>query len=181
MLFLTNGEQRISLGYHYAIEPMTGLFLALPAALALPALRGRERSTLVVLAVAGMLSVGRTDPFYWRTYRATAHEAWLRDEVLPRVPQERSVAASSALVPQIASRSRIYPLGWLGSPRVDCVLIDLSVNNTPSSSIDLLGYASAIQGFGYEPELRCGPLMVYRAPKAGVCLAPSVPACPETP
>jgi uncharacterized membrane protein len=180
MLFLTEGDHRISLGYHYAVEPMTGLLFALPVAIS------GIRSRLLVpgLALAALVSYGRSEPFFWRAYEATPHQAWVRDEVLPRVRLDAGVAASYAFVPHLSNREwvdQIYNLMDERLRRADCVLIDASVNNTPMSTSDILSMRMILEKLrGYSTELSCGALVVYRAPGASACLT-RTPVCPEKP
>jgi uncharacterized membrane protein len=180
MLFLTEGDHRISLGFHYAVEPMTGLLFALPVALS----GIRSRLLFPGLALAALVSYGRSEPFYWRAYETAPHQTWVRDEVLPFVRPDAGVAASYAFVPHLSNREwvdQIYNLMDERLRRADCVLIDASVNNTPMSISDILAMRMNLEKLrGYSTELTCGALTVYRAPSVGACLT-RIPACPEKP
>jgi len=181
MLFLTSGDHRISLGYHYAIEPMVGILFALPVALDSVILRRQKNLLLIWMALASLLSYGRSEVYFWRVYEASAHQAWLRDEVLPQVEKERSVSASYGLVPHLATRHWVNEARILvdeKSSPVDCVLLDPSVNNTPMSDKDMETVVASLRAQKFETELRCGSFELFRRPGGGACLK-SKPDCPE--
>lgn len=183
MLFLTSGDQRVSLGFHYAAEPMIGLLFALPAALASPFVIRHSRFLLPLLAAGTLFSFGRSDVYYWRIHQATAHQTWVRDEVLPFVKKELAVAASYALVPHLSTRRWVHQLPNIQDEKgnaVDCVAWDRSVNNTPMGSREESDLAIALKLRGYEKELSCGSFALYRRPGLEACLEHS-PACGENP
>ncbi len=181
MLFLTNGEHRISLGYHYAIEPMVGLLFALPVALDTEIAKRYQDALLPLLAVAALISYGRSETYYWRNYWPTAHQAWVRDEILPFVPEERSVVASYAFVPHLATRRWVnQPLSFKDEKDnlVDCVLLDPSVNNTGMSDEQMADATKQAFIFGYVDEYRCGSFTLFRRPTIGSCMNRPLPPCP---
>lgn len=181
MLFLTEGDHRISLGYHYAVEPMVGLLFALPAAL--ERVRLPCRHVGIGLALAALVSFGRSDPYFWREYEATPHLAWVRDEVLPLVRPDAGVAASYGFVPHLANRQWVDQLFdvWNRLGYADCVLVDPSVNNTPMSVSDIEMLRVSLQAsLKYGAEFKCGAFTLYRRPGAPACLSRQ-PLCPEKP
>lgn len=136
MLFLSAGEQRLSLGYHYAIEPSVGFFLALIATLALPALAAREsqKKWLLILTWLLLFTYGRSEIFHWRFYQIQPSQKQARDEILPRLNPALSVAATSSMVAHISTRRWVNQLPLLQLPTgqlVDCVVWDRSLNNSP--------------------------------------------------
>lgn len=181
MLLLTAGEHRISLGYHYAVEPMVGLLFALPAALATPFARRHAGALLPLMMMGSFISYARSDAFYWRVYRADDHQAWVRTEVLPRIAPDKSVAASYALVPHLATRRWVNQIPYFSekSRAVDCVLIDSSVNNTPLSDAALSEALAQARAAGFVSELRCGTFQLLRHSSATNCFVETPPACPE--
>jgi len=182
MLFLTNGDHRISLGYHYAVEPMVGFLFALPVALASETAVRWKKFLLPVIAVAGLISYGRGEPYYWRVYVPTPHQIWLRDELLPLIPRDRSVAASYGFVPQLAVRRWVNQIPYYtdeASAPVDCALIDREVNNTPLSLAGLYGARARLLELKYSEDYRCGTLSLYRRPDGPSCFSAPAPSCPE--
>ncbi|MGZ3705299.1 MAG: DUF2079 domain-containing protein [Bdellovibrionota bacterium] len=182
MLFLTNGDHRISLGYHYSIEPMVGLLFAVPVALASETAQRWKHVLLPVIVLAGLISYGRGEAFYWRIYVPTPHQIWLRDEILPLVPRDRSVSASYGFVPQLAVRRWVNQIPFFtdeASAPVECALIDREVNNTPLSLAGLYAARARLLELKYTEDFRCGTFSLYRRPDGPACLSSPAPACPE--
>lgn len=179
MLFLTNSDHRVSLGFHYAIEPMVGLLFAVPAALDSALGRKATAYLLPVIMLGTLLSFGRSDVYFWRTHQATEHQAWVRNEVLPFVKPERSVSASYALVPHVSTRRWVHQIPVLMSEHgaaADCVLWDRSVNNTPMGTREESDLAITLKMQEYERELSCGSFALYRKKNMDSCLS-RMPAC----
>lgn len=184
MLFLTNGNHRISLSYHYVIEPMTGFLFAAPAALATHFVRGHSGAILVAMVLGTSLSFGRSEAYFWRVYQIDNHKAYVRDEILPRVPVERIVSASYGLTPHLSSRRWIHQLPKLLDEKgglVECALWERTVNNSPMGIIDESRLAAELKIREYERELSCGSLAVYRRSDVPSCLSEAPPPCVETP
>lgn len=177
MLFLTDGAQRVTTGFHYAVEPAVGVFWALAALNAKPWIRARRKHVLLWLGLCSVLLMGRSDTFYLRFFSATPAHAWLREEALPKLSPEKSVAASSALVPHLSTRRWIQFLPNLSTPfaqgLADCVVIDLSVNNTPMGERDWAELQSRLNTY-YIEETACGGFRVYRRPDLRSCLREGV-------
>ncbi len=112
-LFLTGGDARISLGYHYSIEFIPGLFWGFitganifadllhrniiatkPLKLLLP----------LLLFVMAFSTYGRSDIYFVRKYFPDAHRRWLQSEVMPCIDRENSLATAPKLVPHFALR-----------------------------------------------------------------------------
>ena len=185
MLFLTQGDQRLSLGFHYTIEPSVGYFLALVVALSLPLLapEARRRKLLLLLPWLAIFLYGRSEPFHWRFYTLTDHQRWIKAEVLPRVHPTATLAASNALVPHLALRHWSHFLPILLTEKnepVECVLWDLSVSNSPMTDSDA-EKLNAELAKGFQREFSCGSLSMYRRNDfASSCLT-TTPHCPSVP
>jgi uncharacterized membrane protein len=183
MLFLTNGEHRISLGYHYVIEPMVGILFALPAALDASFVRRHAAHLLPVLGLATLLSFGRSEAYFWRVYQPTPHQAFVRDKVLPQIAREKTVSASYGLVSHLATRRWVHQIPTLVDEHqvtVDCVAWDRSVNNTPMGTKEESNLAIMLKLLAYEKEFSCGSFALYRKKATSPCLE-QAPACEESP
>lgn len=180
ILFLAAGELRVSLGFHYAIEPLVGVLFALPAALQSRFVIERGRALLPVFFLATLFSYGRSEPYYWRLYSPSPHQAWLRDEALPRIPRERSVSASYALVPHLAARRWVREIGPFTAEDmpVECLVWDPAVNNTPMSSKEILDFPRLAEQHGYSVEFQCGSFQLYKNQRGPSCLSAPLP-CPQ--
>jgi uncharacterized membrane protein len=179
MLFLTSGDQRLS-GFHYAIEPLTGLLFALPAAFQAKFARRHFNAILVLLPLAALLQFGRSEIFHWRFYPLEARQAWVRDELLPAVDPRRSVSANSALVPHISTRRWVHFLPTVfteeGRP-VECLVWDRSINQTPLNAQQITELDARTQSQNYEQEFSCGALTVHKIRSGENCLVRPL-ACP---
>ncbi len=181
MLFLTSGEHRLSLGYHYAIEPLVGVLFALPVALDSPLAKKLQRVLLPLFALAALFSYGRSEPFFWRIYQPTDHQVWLRDKVLPAINNDRSVSASYGLVAHLATRHWVNQLPVLVDDKknpVECVLVETTVNNTPMNSYDFDSLNTALAANHYQREFHCGSFTLYRPQNGFNCLNFPLPECP---
>ncbi len=110
---------------------------------------------------------GRSEAFRIRKNLPGAHELWLRNEFLPKVDPQQSMAASDALVPHLATRSWIHALdslrtqdgGW-----ASCVIYDAAVSNWPLDAAQLGAVLSELPRDGYHEEYRFGSLTVFAQP-----------------
>lgn len=164
MLFLAAGTQRVSTGFHYAIEPAIGVLMALPFALTTFFAKKMERGLLWLFPLAALLCFGRSEIFHWRFHAATEQQAWMRDQVLPFLDKQRSVAASGALVPHLAEREWIHYLPEItksDGSRVDCVVLNSEVNNAPLSEQES-GTLQALLKNEAQLEFSCGSTQIYR-------------------
>ncbi len=179
MLFLTNGDHRISLGFHYAIEPMVGLLFALPAALDSAFAKKNSSWLLPAIMLGSVLSFGRSEAYFWREYQPTAHQAFVRDEVLPLIKREKMVSASYAFVPHLASRQWVHQIPILVNEfqvTVDCVAWDRSVNNTPMGTKEESDLAIMLKLHDYDREFSCGSFALYHKAGTTPCLEKK-PSC----
>ena len=163
MLFLSEGEQRVRLVFHYGIEPGSALFWALPLGLAAFARRfGWERAAIwmVVWAVAAH---GPTDFTRAHGYFRNLHAPWL-GQAMACIDPAASTAASGALVPHLATRAWIgYPdqLKQASGEPVGCVVTDLMVNNWPVGRQETRRVLASLPAQGYRQALKCNELTVY--------------------
>ena len=116
--FLSQHEQRISLGYHYAADWAVALFWSLPGAMAwitrrqpqtwdlkkLPQIHWQPAVSAGLVAVFLFGSFGRSDQYFIRRYQPDAHHRWLRTRALPCLQPDLAVAAPNAIVPHISDR-----------------------------------------------------------------------------
>ena len=169
MLFLSEGDQRVRIVFHYGIEPGAALFWALPLGLAAFAQRfgwKHAGAWMLFWAVAAFGASGLIHP--------SAYARRLAAEVLPCLNQEVPTAASDALVPHLATRAWIsYPEHLEqrpGGEPVGCVVTDLSVGtNWP---LGRTGVARVLEGLperGYHEAWRCRTFSVYELGTSG-CL-----------
>lgn len=175
MLFLTTGDHRISLGYHYAIEPLVGILFALPAALQSGFTKKYERHLLPALMLASLFSYGRSEVYFWRAYEATPHQAWVRNQVLPRVRPDVAVSASYGFVPHLATRHWVHEARMNGG---QCYLWDRSVNNTPMAPYEMDVLEKHLMEQGRVLEFRCGSFSAYRNNEVDSCFS-TLPKCEE--
>jgi uncharacterized membrane protein len=164
MLFLTAGSQRVSLGFHYAIEPAIGLFFALPFALESAFAKKHSKKILYLLPLSALIFFGRSEIYHWRFHAPTSSQIKVRDQILPLAEENISLSASSALVPHLAARKWVHQLPNLHMPagaKVDCVFWDSSVNNTPMNAQDMENLAALLRE-EYLEEFSCESLRVYR-------------------
>jgi len=175
MLFLSEGDQRVRIVFHYGIEPGAALFWALPLGLAAFAQRfgwKHAGAWMLFWAVAAFGASGLIHP--------SAYARRLAADVLPCLNQEVPTAASDALVPHLATRAWIsYPEHLEqrpGGEPVGCVVTDLSVGtNWP---LGRTGVARVLEGLperGYHEAWRCRTFSVYELGTSG-CLRCS-PKC----
>src|SRR5207245_11687136 len=98
--FLSEGDQRVGIVFHYGIEPGAALFWALPVGLAACAQRFGWKhggAWMLFWAVAAFGASGVIHP--------SAYARRLAADVLPCLNQEVPMAASDALVPHLATRA----------------------------------------------------------------------------
>jgi uncharacterized membrane protein len=180
MLFLSFGDQRLSLGFHYAIEPSVGIFMALAAACATLS-ASHSRKALLILPWLLLFNYGRGEVFQWRAFPLNANQRWVRAELLPRMDPVATLAATNALVPHLATRHWSHYIPILETEEkklVDCVLWDRSLNNSPMSGAEENTLAATLKE-KYSLEYECGPITLHRLKSRDAACAAPIPACPE--
>ncbi|MGZ3692746.1 MAG: DUF2079 domain-containing protein [Bdellovibrionota bacterium] len=180
MLFLSLGDQRLSLGFHYAIEPSVGIFLALVAAMASVRSVTLEHRILLVLPWILLFTYGRSEPFQWRRFPLTPHQTWVKNEILPKIDPAATLAATNALVPHLATRhwSHYIPILTTEEQKlVDCVLWERTLNNSPMSGADENNLNAELKE-KYFLEYSCGSFTLHRLKERSLSCASALPACP---
>ncbi|HYX63019.1 MAG TPA: DUF2079 domain-containing protein, partial [Burkholderiales bacterium] len=181
MLFLSEGDQRVRLVFHYGIEPGTALFWALPLGLAAFAQRFGWKAagtwTLVwVLACHGASELTRA-----RGYDRYPQADWLAAQVVPCLDRDASMAASDSLVPHLATRFWIsYPDQLREQPSnapVSCVVTDLSVDNWPLGRQGAARLVAGLPERGYRRAWKCNELSVYELRGGNTACLRCTPRC----
>lgn len=179
MLLLSEGDQRVRIGFHYGIEPGTALFWALPFGLAVFARHfGWKRAGIWMLiwAAAGH---GSTEMARVRGLIQYPHAGWLGTEVLPCLDAEASMAASDSLSPHLATRAWIsYPDQLHEQPSgepVRCVVTDLSVDNWPLRRSGTREMLWSLPAQRYREAWQCHEFTVYEL-EGAECLR-CIPKC----
>jgi uncharacterized membrane protein len=180
MLFLTEGDQRVRLVFHYGIEPGTALLWALPVGLAGFAQRFGWKRAGIWMLVWGVACHGSTEVARARSYFQYVQAEWLGTEVIPCLNPELPTAASDSLVPHLATRAWVsYPEHLRQQPSgapVRCVVIDLSVSNWPLGRDGTRNMLASLPDQGYREAWRCHDFRVYELGTSR-CLR-CVPRCP---
>ena len=180
MLFLSAGDQRVQISYHYGIEPGTALFWALPCGLAAFAARfGWKRAGIWMLFWA-FACLHPYEATWARFNQTTGHMRWVAAEALPCVDTAAPTAATDVLIPHLATRAWInYPHALLqrsGEP-VSCVVTDLQLNNRQTGAGVVEQVLASLPANGYREAYRCRSFSVYERPGAG-CLR-CTPQCED--
>jgi len=179
MLFLSEGDQRVRIVFHYGIEPGTALFWALPAGLAAFSARYGWRRTGAWMLAWAVGAHGATELTRAGGFVRFDHVARLK-QLTGCLDAQAPIAASGSLVPHLATRAwisypdRIYQLPS-GAP-VQCVVTDLAVENWPIGRAATARIAAALPRLGYSEAWRCKDLVVHELP-GSPCLR-CRPACP---
>jgi hypothetical protein len=172
MLFLSEGDQRVRIIFHYGIEPGSALFWALPLGLAAFAGRFGWKCAGLWMLFWSLACLGPTELTRARRYVQSAHAQWLA-EAMPCLDTEAATAASDVLIPHLATRSWIsYPDGLRQRPSgepVRCVVTDLKVDNWPLGTAGVERVLAGLPDQGYHESYRCRSFSVYELGGAG-CL-----------
>jgi uncharacterized membrane protein len=181
MLFLSEGDQRVRIIFHYGIEPGAALFWALPLGLAAFSQRFGWRYSGIWMLFCCLAFLGPSELIRARGYLRTPHAQWLATEALPCLNKEAAMAASDVLIPHLASRPWISYLDLLeqrpsGGP-VLCVVTDLDtrIDNWPLGKRGVEKVLASLPGQGYREAYRCGTFSVFEL-RSSRCLR-CVPRC----
>jgi len=172
MLFLTAGDQRVQIYFHYGIEPATALFWALPAGLAVFSSRFGWRRTGLWMLFWALACLRPFEAGWTRFYSMTEHDQWVAAEALPCVDGAASMSATDVLIPHLATREWInypYALARRDGKPVSCVVTDLKLNNWPIGSGGVERVLAGLPASGYREVYRCRSFSVYERDGAG-CL-----------
>lgn len=180
MLFLSEGDKRVSIIFHYGIEPGSALFWALPFGLAAFAGRFGWRRAGIWMLFWAVAAFGPGELARARSYSPVPHSGWLANEVVPCLDPQASIAATDRLIAHLATRH------WVGYPDqleqrpsgepVRCVVTDLKLgNNWPLGKGGVERVLAGLPERGYREAWRCRDFSVYEL-RTGECLR-CVPKC----
>lgn len=180
MLFLSEGDQRVRIVFHYGIEPGSALFWALPLGLAACARRFGWQRTGIWMLVWALAGYGPGELTRARTYLPGAQSEWLAGEAMPCLSPDAAMAASDTFIPHLATRAWIgYPDQLVQRPSgepVRCVVTDLKWGlNWPLGRGGVERVLATLPERGYRLAYRCGTFTVYEL-KGSRCLH-CVPRC----
>jgi uncharacterized membrane protein len=180
MLFLSEGDQRVRMVFHYGIEPGTALFWALPFGLAAFARRFGWRRAGVWMLFWGVACLGPSEMMRARDYAQTPHAHWLETQAIPCLNGTAATAASDSLVPHLSTRAWIsYPDKLEQRPSggpVRCVVTDLQVSNWPLGRGGVERVLAGLPGKGYHEAWGCRDFSVYELGDSR-CMR-CTPSCP---
>jgi uncharacterized membrane protein len=193
MLFLSQGDHRVNIQYHYGMEPSVGLLLFLPfGVLRLLRMsketgkwmsRGMEQGILTGILCAlvffGLIAHQKSEVHRVRQWTLDPHLEFVQAQILAAIPKQRTLLASDALVPHLSLRPWVHPLGlgptvlkvtWRDQPQsahtwVDCVLIEKTASNWPLDSAEVEEVERRAVAAGYQHHYRCGSLSLYASPQ----------------
>jgi hypothetical protein len=176
MLFLSSGDLRMGLIFHYAIEPSIGLFWALP--LALKRINLKKKSHLIWMTFWVLFSFGRSEFFRIRSNSPTEHQIALRTQILPCIHPTATLAASGALVPHLATRPWIHVLPNLDQPiAVDCIVYDGSVNQWPMTEASWTRTSVNLHSDRFELLWQCGGTEIFQRAGSNTSCLVCQPKC----
>lgn len=171
MLFLSEGDQRLNLQFHYATEASIGLFWATALALTKVSRRPspRPRQLAWAMLICALVFFGRSELFRIRKFSPTAHTQWLQRKVLPCVNPTASLATTGALVPHLATRPWIHDLPQIRTPgggpegaKVQCVIYDSQLDNWPMTDDVKAKLSSTLQSQNFASVYRCDGIEVFQ-------------------
>lgn len=155
--FLGSRPEYWAQGFHYnlVLAPMLAFAAVDATAWLSRRVRTSAHSSVVPVLAAGVLLAGlyfsfvRLTPLdeLWR-YPSSAHAAEI-ERCLAAVPPNASVAATSALVPHLAHRRRIYLLARRSPPPVEYLAVDTYTWTSPLRLPDLKALLSRAFAGGY--------------------------------
>lgn len=181
LLFVGQGDLRVSPQFHYACEPAIGIFWALTHL-------GYSRFTnfglspvrfgLGVLLFA-LVFFGRSELYAARIAAPTPHEVWIQNEVLPCIHPSAPLTASTTLVPWLGARHWIHhaPIVQGKTARAECVVFDPSLDAWPMDPSTYVEFENRLPAQGYVREWTCKGLSIYKHQEfQGSCMA-CAPQC----
>lgn len=183
MLFLSAGDQRVSIIHHYVIEPGVGLFWALPGAIVMVVTRwtmiqnviGTLARTLPIWVLFWSTAMaGRSEMTRIRRSFPDDYRRFLASEVLPCIAPGVPLMASDALVPHLATRPWIQGLDQKFSqqPPIQCALYDSTLSNWPLSPTEARNRVPA----SLSPSWSCQSFTIFSSGSIESCLR-CLPRC----
>ncbi len=192
IIFLSYGDHRVNIGYHYAIESAVGVFWSFaPGILAGERLLKKWRprwNTKKVLAYfiifCALVGYGRSEGFFIRFYTKSPHHHWLEKEVFPLINDRVKLAATGEFVPHLTQRHWAHhlPIIWLPNEPgkyVDCIFWSKNpeVNNTPLDGPTTQAMEASMRKERYELVYACQGLEVWQHPHAPASCLVKKPSC----
>jgi uncharacterized membrane protein len=156
MIFLTAGDHRVSLFYYYASEASIALFWALPSGWLQAGRRTGARLLLAWVLFWSLGLSGRSEAYRIRKYSPDAHAVWVRNELVPCVTADASVASTGSLMPQLAQRSWSVALPMIA----DCIIVDSSLDPYPLTPQTHQELVNRLMSQGFRPDYQCGSVQV---------------------
>lgn len=179
MLFLSEGDRRLQLVFHYGIEPASALFWALPLGLAAFAGRVGWKFAGLWMLIWVLAAHGPTELARARSFDRYPHARWLVEEAIPCLNPEAPTVASNSLIPHLSARPWIGYLDQIyqrpPEDPVRCVVTDLALDNWPLWRYGIQQQLSTLRAAGYREAWRCHDFRVHEIGAPG-CLR-CVPNC----
>jgi uncharacterized membrane protein len=165
LIALSNGDYRVRIIYHYAIEPAVGIFFALAIAFSEIKNWNSPRLKLAVLFFA-LVVFGRSEIHRIRFHTESPHEKWLSETVLPAIPPHFSVATNGSIAPHLVNRFWIHQIPFIdlpGGKTVDCILFDRAEKMYPLETHQIEGFLRRVSDLlRYREVYRCGTLSIFQ-------------------
>ena len=168
--FLSEKESHWAQGFHYSLvlAPVLAFAAVDTTSRALRIAPARARALLPAGVAAALLLAGafftlyRVDPLAeLGRYTSSAHAADV-DACLARIPDEASVAATSALVPHLSHRKRVWVLDERGTPQTAFLALDRYTWTFPLTAADLDALERRSLADGYQVACRRPGMVVLR-------------------
>ncbi|NUM88359.1 MAG: DUF2079 domain-containing protein, partial [Bdellovibrionales bacterium] len=172
--FLTSGDHRVNIGYHYAIESGVGVWWALAPGIGVAErlLEQRARVLGLLLVICAAAGYGRSETHYIRFFSASPHHRWLKGGVFPRLHPEARLSATGTFVPHLTQRPWAHHLPVIDLPNrpgeyVDCILWSQhpEVNNTPLNETNIPELLETMKSQGFQEVWSGDGLRVWQHPR----------------
>jgi len=164
ILFLCQGEHRLSTGWHYSVQPSIGLFWSLPLAIyRLEKMKSPAFAKYFVLAFA-LIFFGRSELFRIRELWPNEHANWLSSKLIPCLQTPASMSAEEALTPHLSERFWINEVPFLtekSGKLVDCVVLDEMVHRYDQAPADRAQVEQTLKD-NYHEIYSCGSVRVFQ-------------------
>ena len=170
MLFLSEGNHRLSREYHYALEVSVPLFWALPgAALRISEWGGQWKTWLPRALAICAFGYGLSEFQRLLEFRPPAHARWVVSQALPCVHPKPALRASERLLPHLSAREWAQGFEATETPPggVLCAVLDSSVGHWPLTAEQALQRMPP----GLKEVYRCGSFGIFAAGAATECMS----------